>query len=182
MSKDWVRTITKATWLVIAMLVVLPYYSACSDSSQLPRPPLFFPFELQKAGNKIETDFRVAEFREHSFTLDFGFKKNDEVDRERVRKFVGDPGQDKYGKQVEPGIPIPLRIRLNLVEAAGERTIFEKEISELRLWAWNGSFTKLIETTNLKPGHYRIRVESLKDIPELVGTPITFVIAFGHSK
>ncbi|MBI5556779.1 MAG: hypothetical protein HY885_04015 [Deltaproteobacteria bacterium] len=183
MDKDWVRAITKAKWLVIALMVVLSCFSACTDSVQLPRAPLHFPFEVQRAGNKIETELQVLERREYSFSLRFGFKENDEVDRARVKKLVGDHMIDKYGKLVEPGIPIPLRLRINVVDVAGERTIFEKEISEQGLWAWGGvDFAKLIESMILKPGHYRISVETLKDIPELIGIPVTFNISFGHSK
>lgn len=38
------------------------------------------------------------------------------------------------------------------------------------------SFTRIIKDIRLKPGRYRLSVTSLKDIPELEGTPVTFEV------
>lgn len=53
--------------------------------------------------------------------------------------------------------------------------MFEQEISELRKTSDAADFfaKQIIELT-LKPGHYRVSIESLKDVPELLGTPVIF--------
>ena len=160
--------------LFMVMLAFLPWLTACANDTHIPKPPLSLPFEVQKAGNKVETKLRVVEHREYIFSLRFGFKENDEEDRSRVKKLVGDDGQFKNG---DPGIPTPLRFKISVIDATGERPMLEQVIPELRLRSWGGdSFKKHIAYVILKPGHYRISIESLKDVPELVGTPIAFSI------
>lgn len=176
MNNNERHAIKTARWLSIFMLAFLPWLMACANDAQSPKPPLILPFEVQKAGSKVETELEVIEHREYIFSLRFGFKKNDEVDRARVKKLVGDDGQLKNG---DPGIPTPLRFKINVIDATGERPMLEQEISELRLRSWGGdSFDKHIAYVILEPGHYRISIESLKDAPELVGTPIALGIGF----
>lgn len=176
MASNWIRSITKFGWLAMSMMALLPWLSACADNTQLPTPPLTLPFEVQRTGSKVETELFVVDHREYSFSLKFGFKENDGEDRARVKKLVGDDGQFKNG---DPGISTPLRIKINLIDASGDKPLFEQEISVLRLRSWGGNgFDKHIAYVVLKPGHYRVSVESLKDVPELVGTPIAFGIGF----
>lgn len=184
MNNDERHATTTGRWLSVFMLAFLPWLTACADSTQLPKPPLSLPFTIQKAGNKVETGLRLDEERYYSFSLRLYYRENDEEDRKRVRKLVGDATLGVNGKFIEPGIPIPLRLKINLVDlATGERTIVEKKISELELWEHgNGYFSKLVYAAKLKPGGYRISVESVKDMPELEGIPVTFEIAFGHFK
>jgi hypothetical protein len=138
---------------------------------------------VQKAGAKIETDLYMPDKRYYSFSLDFFYKEKDEEDRKRVRKLVGDHRIDRNGKLIEPGVPIPLKMAINKINTGGKILILDKEVSELRLWAWGGSrFTKLVEGLILEPGYYHVSIESTSDIPELTGTTVTFNVAFGHSK
>lgn len=161
--------------LFIVMLAFIPWLTACANDAGPPKPPLSLPFEVQKAGSKVETELEVIEHREYIFSLRFGFKKNDEVDRARVKKLVGENAQFKGGT----GVPTPLIFKISVIDATGERPMLQQEIPELRLRSWGGdSFDKHIAYVILKPGHYRISVESLKDAPELVGTPIAFSIGF----
>lgn len=167
------KTAIKAGWLLVIILTLLPLLAACSNEAQPPKPPLKLPFAVQKAGTKIETELLVAEYREYIFSLQFLFKGDDE-DRKRVKKLVGEARHVKNG---DPGVPTPLRFTINVIDTTGEHPIRDQVIPELRLISWSGnSFDKLIDYVVLKPGRYRIRVESLKDAPELDGTTITFSI------
>lgn len=168
----------EAKLLLLVVLIIFPWFSACAKDAQPPKPPIVLPFAVQKAGNKLETEIKVAEHRAYLFHLRFLFNENDERDRARVRKLVGGAGIDKYGNLVEPGIPVALRIRINLIDATGEKLILEKEFFELKLSAHADSyFSKQIIGLPLLPGHYRISIESLMDVPELLGTDIFLIIA-----
>lgn len=158
----------KAKLLLLAMLILLPWFSVCAKDVQPPKPPLTLPFAVQKAGNKVEMDLRIVEYRPYYFSLRFNFKEGDRADRARVKKLVGDDYQDKYG---DPGVPTSLRLEISVIEPAGERVIVDKELSDLRLRSWGGdNFDKHIDMIKLKPGIYRVRVENLQDAPELTGT------------
>lgn len=177
MSKNGSQPIMKTRWLSIAMLVLLPWLTACANDTQPFKPPLSFPFEVQKSGSKIETELRIVEGNVYRFALSLMYKKGDQADHERVRKLAGRYEKDKNGKLIEPGVPILLRLRINVIDASGERPMFEQEISELRVTSDGpDSFNKRIIDLTLKPGHYRVSIESLKNVPELLGTPIIFKI------
>jgi hypothetical protein len=154
------------------------------DAGLPPMPPIELPFEVQKAGAKVETLMRTKEGRiGYNFDLEFKFKKNDPEDRARVNKLTGDASYKKYdGRVTQPGIPIHLRLKIYIIEAAGERPILDKEIhdpQELRLTSGGDDyFCKLIADVNLKPGIYRVSLESLKDVPELIGTPVFLSIIY----
>jgi len=179
MNDNECHAITTARLLSIVVLAFLPWLTACADSTHLPKPPLSFPFEVQKSGSKIETELRIVEDKEYRFALLLLYKEGDQEDRARVRKLAGGHMIDKNGKVIEPGIPILLRFKINVIDASGERPMLEQEVSELRLSAWgSGHFNKQIFYLALKPGRYRVSVESLKDVPELFGTPVTFQIGF----
>ena len=164
--------------LLAAALVSLPWLSACSDSVKLPQPPLSFPFDTQKAGFKVEMDFRVSEFDVFNFDFLLAFKEKDPLDRDRVKKLAGDYAQDKDGKLVQPGVPIPIRIRLNAREPSALEGVFEKEFREERMYAYSDTYYQTeITRLRLKPGTYHIVIENLKDVPALQGTPVTLNIA-----
>lgn len=163
--------------LCIAMLAFLPWLSACANDAGPPKPPLSLPFEVQKAGNKVETELRVVEHRGYIFALLFMYKKDDQEDRARVRKLAGEYEKNQNGELIEPGVPILLRLKIDVIDDSGVKTMLEQEISELRMTSYGAvSFNKRISAVPLKPGHYRISVESLKDVPELLGTPVIFQI------
>jgi hypothetical protein len=168
-------------WLML--LAALPLLSACKEGKEdgdLPTPPLILPFEVQKAGNKVETPLKIVKQREYIFSLLFSYKKGDEIDRARVRKLTGGYEVVKSGKVMEPGIPTPVKLRVIAIEATGEKLVYEKETDPI-LTSWGGdSFAKNIAYVVLQPGDYRIRVESLKDAPELAGTFIAIGIGYYH--
>jgi hypothetical protein len=174
----------KARQIFIAMLAFLPWFSACADDERPPKPPFFVPFEAQKAGSVFTTELRVVEHRSYIFSLALGAKKGASMDDvERIRKLAGESGRDKSGKQpwggklLWPGIPIPVKLKVSVIESSGQRIIYDKEIHEMeKIGVSSRGFIKLIDSIELKHGLYRIDIQSLKDIPELDGSPITFGI------
>ena len=166
--------------LFFAILIILPWFSACAKDAQSPKPPIVLPFAVEKAGNKVETEMRIVEHREYTFSLQFSYKEGDQADRARVKRLVGDDMQDKNG---DPGIPTPLKLKVSVIEPAGGRVIVDKEIQKLRLRSWGGdSFDKHIDYIKLEPGHYRVSIESLQDAPDLTGIPVALVISANKPK
>lgn len=163
---------------VAPLTVTLLWLSACSDTEKLPQPPLSFPFDTQKTGFKIETDFRVAEFDALNFDFLLAFKERDSQDRDRVKKLAGDYAQDKDGKLIKPGVPIVVRIRLNARKPSALEGVLEKEFHEERMYGFSDTYyVTEIATLRLKPGTYHLVVENLKEVPELRGTPVTLNVA-----
>lgn len=179
MSKNKNQLITKTKRLFIAMLAFFPWVTACANDARPPQPPLSFPFAVQQAGSRVETEMRIVERKQYSFRLQFSYKEGNQEDRERVRKLVGSYEKDRNGNLIDPGIPTPLKFKIYIIDASGERLMLERDIPVLGLTSWGGdSFGKIFAFEILNPGHYRVIVESLKDAPELAGTAITFVIGF----
>ena len=171
MNNNERHAIMTGRWLSIFLLAFLPWLTACAKSN--------LPFEVQKAGNKVEIEYRAVEHRGYLFDLRLMYKEGDQVDRERVRKLAGRYEKDNNGKLIEPGVPILLRFKIDAIDDSGVQPMLEQEISELRMTSYGAdSFDKRIAEVILKPGRYRISVESLKDVPELVGTPVIFRIGF----
>lgn len=163
-------------WLML--FAALPLLSACKESEEggLPTPPISLPFEVQKAGNKVDTVVQIKKCHHYGFTLRFGFKENDQLDRARVKKLVGGYETDTAGVVIEPGIPTPVRLKISEISTAGERLVFEKEGAPT-LTSWGAdSFGKRIGETLLQPGIYRISLEALLSAPEYTGIPIHLAI------
>ena len=164
--------------LLITLLTFLQGLSACVGNSQIPKPPVEFPFAVEKAGSKIETELRITEKNIYAFDLRFMYKEDDQTDRARVRKLTGDDETDKTGKLIDSGASILLNLKIYRLEDQRESLVIVKESSEQPLYSWGGdSFNKTILDIPLDIGHYRIRIENLKDTPELAGTKINFQIA-----
>lgn len=163
--------------LLAAALVSLLWLSACSDTEKLPQPPLSFLFDTQKAGFKIETDIRVVDYNSYEFGFKLGFKKGDAADRERVKKLAGDFGRNKAGKLIQPGVPIPLRIRIEARKPSTLESVFEREFLEEEMYATGDTyFRTAITNVKLRPGTYHLVIENLKEVLELKSTPVTLTI------
>lgn len=174
------QTVIKISWLYILTLTLLPWLAGCANES-VPKPPIKLPFEVQKAGSMIEMEIRIVEEKEYRFALVFMYNKGDSADGERVRKLAGEPEVDNiFGKLMKPGVPILLRFKINVIDSIGEKPfVLEREVSELAVTSTGvDHFTKKIAYLPLKQGRYRISVESVKDVPELIGTPVFFQIGF----
>jgi hypothetical protein len=92
-------------------------------------------------------------------------------------ELAGGNSKDKNGKPLSYGIAIPLKLKVTAIDSSGERIIYDKEVyEEEMISAGQRGFAKLIDSIELKRGLYKIDVRSLKDIPELVESPITFGI------
>lgn len=173
MNKEIMQKIKR--WVLA--LCVCPWLCACANGG-IPKPPFKMPFSLEKKGNKIDQRIKIIEHRGYTFSLQFHYKENDETDRSRVEKLMGGYEVDRTGKIIEPGIPMPVLLKISTVNLGNEKTVFEKEVDP-PLVSWGGdSFGKIIATVILEPGIYVMKVENLKDVPELLGTPTTLEVSY----
>ena len=167
-------------------LLLLLMLAGCSNEPKLPEPPIVFPFSAWKAGEKLDFQFRIKEKYLYEFSIDIYYKeqaKDDYKDMEHVRKLVGTYGRDSTGKIKNPGISIPLKLKVIREDNDEAKTIINETISELEKYAQGGnSFSKMITEAVLEPGNYRCQVESLSDIPEFVGREMKFFLARNHAK
>lgn len=147
-----------------------------------PKPPLVVQFEAQKAGVTFTTELRVVEHTIYEFTLLLKARKGTTMeDAKRLIKLAGLSGRDKNGKLVWPGISIPLKLKVSIIESSGERIIYDKEIHEEEMRSAGGmGIEKLIDFIELKPGLYKVSIQSLKDSSEWEGT-IEFGIYRSHN-
>ncbi len=164
--------------LVLSFVFLLSSLSACTNNSQIPEPPLSFPFDTQKAGFKIETDMRVVGYNSFQFGFKLGFKEGDATDRARVKKLAGDHAQDMTGKLIQAGVPIAVRLRINALNPSTLESVFERDFFEERE---NGAsatdFYIVLTEVKLRPGTYHIVIESLKEVPQLQGTTVALYVA-----
>lgn len=165
--------------LAALLLWVSPSLASWFGQSDPLKPPIIAPFEVQKVGAVFTTELHVVDHGIYTFILRLCFKENDAEDRKRVRKLAGDYGKDKNGKLIEPGVSIPLRLTISSIDEKGENPLLEREYVEAEMYSYgDDSFDKRIDLIELIPGRYRIRVESLSNVPELAGTPVYFGIGF----
>ena len=154
-----------------------PAPNALSSAGRSTKPPIVIPFALAKAGNKVETELTIVEHNIYSFVLQFFFRGNDKDDRGRVRKLTGGSELDTSGNPLEPGIPTPVRLKIYAVKPKTTQAtlIYSEDREPVMTESADDHFKKALGDIELKPGQYRVQVESLKDAPEWG----TFRIAFG---
>lgn len=178
MTQGREKPLMKTRRLFFVVLALLPWLPALAGSKP-PRPPLILPFAVHKAGTVVTTKMRVVEHRVYTFSLGLGLKKYDREDRKRVQKLAGSGGRDKYGKPLDYGLPIPVRLTISSIDSSNERVIYNKEVREEEMYGFTAEeFSKQIDRIELRPGLYRITIESLQDIPALANTHVTFAVGF----
>jgi len=164
--------------MLTVVMAVIFCFTGCVATG--PRPPIELPFAVHQAGATVMTELRIVDKYKYPFVLRFEYKEKDKADQERVRKLVGSGGRNKWtGKIIDPGIPIPLKLTISIIELSGERILSEKNVLALGEDAHGiNYFERDIDRNQIKipPGLYRVTVQSVKDIPELANTKVFFVI------
>jgi len=167
-------------------LLLLLMLAGCSNEPKLPEPPISFPFSAWKAGERLDFQFRIKERRLYEFSIGIYYKeraKDDYEDRERVRKLVGIYDRDSTGKIKNPGVLIPLTLKVTQEDDNQGKVIIDNKFYELKYSGHSvGYFSKNITSIILEPGNYRCQVESLSDIPEFAGREMKFFLAKNHAK
>lgn len=136
--------------------------------------PLILPFAVHKADETVSAEVNISNDRVYPFAMSFGFNEHDATDKARVRNLVGEYEQDKGGQLRKPGLEIPLRVQINLLQAAGKTPLVDQTVMVGRKYGQGvGSFRREVGVIRLTPGRYEIRTQSLFDHPELEHTAVT---------
>jgi hypothetical protein len=165
---------------ILAVIMVMFFcFAGCVAAG--PRPPIELPFAVHQAGAMVSTELWIVENGpyKYPFDLKFIFNEKDKKDRERVLKLVGRYERDARGKLRQPGITIPLKLTITIIDSSGERLLLQKEVSVGPCYAYgHNDFLRRIDEDQIKmpPGLYRVTVQNLKDIPELADTKVFFTI------
>jgi len=110
----------------LLVAIALVHWNFVWAASRPPTPPIILPFAAERAGSRITTELQVVEPLTYTFSLRLGFKKNDPGDRKRIKKIAGGFGKDRNGNLVEPGIGIPLKLTIRVVDSTGDKYFLEK--------------------------------------------------------
>jgi len=135
--------------------------------------PLQVPYAAERPGERVDVQIDVNREGPYWFTLRFPYKNGDQIDLARVRTLTGDRVRDPSGNVIPSGIPLKIRL---VVEGPGLTVRYDKVSNPLLISYGNGYVTKMIDSLYLKPGTYRLSVESLLRAPELDGLGIQFAI------
>lgn len=159
-----------------------PPPSSLSSAGRNTKPPVNIPFKIAVAGSKVSTDLTIAEHNIYSFSLQFFFRGNDKEDRGRVQKLTGSVEMDATGKPVEPGVPTPVCLKVFAIKpkATQELLIYEENVDPVMTLPKDDHFKKPLGDLELKPGQYRVLVETLQNAPEWNNFRIAFAIANDH--
>jgi hypothetical protein len=138
-------------------------------------PRVHIPFAVQHAGAVVTAAFSIHQDLGYDFDLHLGFQEHDAEQRKRVRQIAGS-GARRSGV-ADTGLPIPVHMQVVQFQPSGERVVYEEDRANLQLQGIGADyFDKIIDRISLQPGHYRVTITSLKDIPEMEGVPVSFVI------
>jgi hypothetical protein len=90
---------------------------------------------------------------------------------------AGSSGRYPDGKWLNTGIPIPVEFKISRIQSNGDSIIWTGHIDEEPLEGYTSKYlSKIIFSTPLEKGLYRIDITSLQDNPELSQVPVHFDI------
>ena len=163
---------------VLFMLFALCMLTACNDW-RLPKPPFGTPVDLSRGGVVADFSIRVTKHRLYYFEIRFSYPEEDRVERERVRKLVGEYGRDKNNNLIEPGILTPVKLIIFEKQAQSEQIIYQKTIRDPATVSYSiNDFTKEIGYCDLPRGQYRFVLESLAQPQEYASIPTLFYVTY----
>ena len=150
-----------------------------SNKPKLPKPPFETSIDLAREGVVADFNIWMPLHRIYRFRIHFAYPKEDQAERERVRKLVGDYGRGKDNNLIELGILTPVKLTIFKEQSQSELIIYQRIIKYPETYAYgSGYFAKAIGYCNLPRGEYRFVLESLVQLPEYASIPTTFMINF----
>jgi uncharacterized protein DUF5625 len=160
--------------LIMGTLLTLLPWTVLAEVSHIP-PPFSFPFDVSRRDSTVDKEFRVLEHRNYYFALRFDYADKDDL--WRVLKLVG--------KSNATGIIVPVRLKLFRVEAgSNSEQIYDGTVETQSHYVHgfgkndDGNYKRMIASIDLKPGLYRVHLNTIKDSPEFVGTPSHVIIEY----
>jgi hypothetical protein len=171
-----VLTIRSRLLLLAAFLALSALFPATVCPDTLPVPVVKFPFDVSRQNSALSQDFRIVEHRTYEFSIRFEYTSRAVEDR-LLEVLTGRPSHKR-------GIPIPLHVRLLVLNPASktyelidENTVLTQDYITHELGV-PGAFTRQIIAVDLKPGTYRIQVNTLQDSREFQDMPSYLQIGY----
>jgi hypothetical protein len=161
--------------IVATVLTLLPGVpqSAMAGPPEIP-PVHSFPFDASRGDSTLSIEVQIREYRNYQFALQFDYAG--ESDLLRVLKLVGQSN--------EAGVILPVHLKvLRNQPGANPETIYEESVETKSQYAhgfseikFHGNYRRMIAVVALKPGLYRVHVNTMRESPEFAGTPSHFKI------
>jgi uncharacterized protein DUF5625 len=169
-------------FLIAALALVAGALYVVAMSALFQPAYLDVPFEAGNEGSVVESEFSVATRKTYSFYLNLHFTKGNRQDTERVRKLAG-TGAYRDGRQIETGLAIPVRLRVERVGDNGVSSILDKVFTDHDLEGMTADyFSKIMTRIRLEPGRYRARIEALENIPDLEDISVHLNLLVAHDR
>jgi hypothetical protein len=171
-------------WLIALFLFLFPGANAEVPPSPV---PAHFAFAVDKANNKLEKDISIEAEREYYFALQFSY--SGERDLYRILNLVGTGAMYSDGRYAKPGVIVPLRVVITpLKEGSTGAPVVDKTVDVQGSYRhgftavkFSGNYNRMIVPVVLKPGTYRVQLQTIKELPEFSGIPSYLNIGF-HPK
>lgn len=146
------------------------------------------PIDLSKVGNVADFMLRSVDSEKGGhFSLYFVIRKDGKQlydNRHWINEFV-------LGGQKREGVSTPIRLTIYRIEQDGEAILFYDKTIEAKGWSGTGGYMNGAEVTywmrnidvfSLPKGKYSIRLENIKEFPELKEIEMYFAIHGGRGK
>lgn len=177
MDKTKGESIMQTRRTLATLLALLPCrWAWSSDRQKTLTPPFSVPFAMDKAGNELSFELKVDVSRSYRFQLKFYFE--DHSAKDRLLKVVGGPIREPSGNIVRyPYLFIPLKFRIdslsseNDVHAEADHVTNDMSVTSTYIF-------RVILYVILKPGRYRVSVQSSQDISGLAGADTRLAITY----
>ncbi|GAB6124333.1 DUF5625 family protein [Humidesulfovibrio idahonensis] len=169
----------KLAKIFVVMLGTIFFLTQNVDFSEAAsKSVVYFPFDASKPDAVIKQEFKVTEYRSYIFALKFNYIDSDDLTR--LYTLVGGGGIRPDGTYSNPGIKIPVHIKIHKIENGQDIGSVSDNIIETQGMYANsfgkakgtGSLLREIVRINLQPGTYLLEANSMKEIHEFDETQV----------
>lgn len=161
-------------WVIFLAAVAMLIYFKPFGTKPVPSS---VQIKLSEKGVIADFNLKIKKHLPYWFTMEFGYPENDQVERARLRKLLGDNARDKLGRPVDPGVNTPINLTIfELCKDGSEVEIYSQDLDPI-LTSWGGGyFGKNIGWHVLTPGNYKVRLVNNRATQEFSSVPISLEI------
>jgi hypothetical protein len=166
----------RRTYCLLAVAVLIIWNPQSARAEMPPTPIYRFLFDASRPDSQITEDIKIPEFRTYTVGLEFNY--TNELDLYRVASLVGD------GPGGGPGIPIRVHLRILQNDHNTDAPVFDNTISTSHRYRqgfsqkYAGSFFRQILVINLRPGIYKIEVNTIDATPQFTAITTYLVVDY----
>ena len=151
----------KATARYLAILTFAAVITMMARSSLATATPnaveVFLPIDVSESGSSVIADFKVTDERLYIFYLNVHYRN--EQQRQQIVTLVGDGGRSRNGEYANPGIVLPIRLKLATSSMFEDVTGNVKGVAGHGLGPHlSGEYVRQIHAAILKKGLYQMKI------------------------